>query len=117
MSAAAKSIFVFGIYLTFLGIALIVAPNFLLEMFGIPATNEVWIRVVGMLIIYLSIYYYRFAHLELKEVYWLTVYFRSSVIVFFIAFVMLQLAKPALIIFGAIDLIGAMWTLVAMRKK
>jgi len=117
MSPAAKSIFVFGVYLTLLGIALITAPNFLLETFRLSPTDEIWIRVVGMLIIYLSIYYYRFAKLEIKELYWLTIYFRSSVIIFFIAFVLLKLAPVAIITFSVIDLLGALWTLLALRCK
>lgn len=34
-------------------------PNVLLAIFGIPATQEVWIRVVGMLVGFLGYYYVR----------------------------------------------------------
>jgi len=39
----------FGFYLYVTGITLIAAPNFLLTTLKLPATNEVWIRVVGVL--------------------------------------------------------------------
>jgi len=49
MSNSAKSVFVFGIYISVLGIAFMTIPNALLGLFGFPATNEVWIRVAGMI--------------------------------------------------------------------
>jgi uncharacterized membrane protein len=54
MSKSATSVLVFGIYAFVLGIILLFAPNLLLALFGIPATNEVGCRdfvsaVVGMI--------------------------------------------------------------------
>ena len=57
MSKSARSIFVFSIYMFVLGLILIVIPNVLLNLFTLPETNEVWIRVVGMLILILGFYY------------------------------------------------------------
>jgi hypothetical protein len=41
---------------------------------------------------------------------------RTSVLLFFIAFVVAGLAPPALILFGLIDFAAAMWTFFAMRS-
>jgi hypothetical protein len=117
MSYSAKTVFVFGIYLVVLGITLIAAPNLLLNAFGFPATNEVWIRVAGMLVLILAFYYTQAARKELTVFFQWTVYARASVIVFFLAFVVLGLAQPALILFGAIDLLGAIWTGLALRSS
>ena len=46
MSPAARSVFVFSSYLWVLGGVLLLVPNVLLSLFGIPETNEVWVRVV-----------------------------------------------------------------------
>jgi uncharacterized membrane protein YesL len=46
-----------------------------------------------------------------------TVQARAVVIVFFVAFVFLGWVKPVLIIFGAIDLAGAIWTFMALRSS
>ena len=54
MSSAARSVYAFSFYLFALGFVLTVAPNLLLRIFGIPETNEVWIRVVGMLVLLLG---------------------------------------------------------------
>jgi hypothetical protein len=116
MSSSAKSVFVFGIYLSVLGITLMAVPNALLSLFGIPATDEVWIRIVGMLILFLSVYYYRFARSETVEFFWVGIYLRSSVIIFLTAFVLAGYVKPVLILFGVIDLAGALWTWWAMKR-
>src|SRR5205823_2822523 len=57
MSQAAKSLFVFGIYLCGLGLILLLVPNLLLQVFGVSPTNEVWIRINGMFVLCLSFYY------------------------------------------------------------
>ena len=116
MSKSALSVFVFGIYLLVLGIVLVVAPNFLLGIFSVPSTSEVWIRVAGVLVLILSFYDIQAARLEMIEFFKLTVYSRVPVIVFFTAFVLLGFAAPVLILFGAIDLLGAIWTALALRS-
>lgn len=117
MSKSAKSVFVFGIYLFVLGIVLLVIPNVLLSLFGFQETSEVWIRVVGMLIFILAFYYTTAARKEVMDFFRITVYGRGSVIVFFIIFVVLKLAEPMLILFGVIDLLGAIWTQLTLRSS
>mgnify|MGYP000651202039 CR=1 FL=1 len=51
MSKSAFSLRVFSIYMFALGAVLVAAPNLMLSFFGIPETHEVWIRVVGMLVL------------------------------------------------------------------
>jgi uncharacterized membrane protein len=116
MSKSARSVFVFGLYIAVLGIVLLVAPNFLLGMFGLPSTTEVWIRVVGLLLLYLGFYYTQAARKEMTDFFRWTVYTRSTVIVFFGAFVLLGFANPPLIMFGVVDLLGAIWTGLALRS-
>ena len=117
MSKGAKSLFGFGIYVVLLGITLVLVPNVLLTLFAVPATQEVWIRVLGMMILFVGYYYIQAARKELRDFFQWTVHTRGLVILFFIAFVLLKLAKPALILFGAVDLLGALWTAVALRSS
>lgn len=116
MSAATTSVRVFGIYLVFLGAALIVAPNAVLALFGIPPTSEVWLRVVGVLAAALGFYYNVAARFTLVPFYRATIAARVLVFVAFGALVLLGFAKPALALFGAVDLAGAIWTAAALRK-
>lgn len=115
MSAPAKSLFVFAIYLTCLGLVLLLIPNTLFPFFGIPETHEVWIHVVGMLLLFLAFYCFQAVRTEWTDFFRWSVYLRSSVIVFFSAFVLLGLAPWVLILFGAVDLLFAAWTALALR--
>ena len=116
MSNAAKSLFFFGIYLLFLGMVLLFVPNLLLSIFGFAETTEVWIRVIGVLVTILGVYYYLAAKAELNHLFRWSVPARGSVIFFFAVFVVLGLAPPALLIFGAVDLVAAIWTALALKS-
>jgi len=116
MNAATTSIRIFGVYLVLLGAALIVAPNAVLAPFGLPATTEVWLRVVGVLATALGFYYGQAARSELVPFYRATIVARIFVFVCFGAFVLLGFANPALALFGAVDLAGAIWTATALHK-
>lgn len=117
MSKSARSVLIFGLYLVVLGFTLLVVPNFLLGIFFLPSTTEVWIRVVGMLILILGFYYTQAARKELTDFFQWTVTVRVSTILFFTAFVLLGFAGSTLILFGVVDLLGALWTGLALRSS
>jgi hypothetical protein len=116
MSRSALSLFVFSIYLYIMGFVLVVTPDTLVRIFKFPDADGLWIRVVGMLVIILGFYYSHVARAEIRPFFVWTVIARSSVLLFFLAFVIAGLAPPALILFGVIDFAAAMWTLFAMRS-
>ncbi len=116
MSGAAKSLFIYGMYALALSLVLIVAPNVLLNLFGLPNTNEVWIRVAGVLLLYLGFYDTQAARAELTQFLKWSVYTRGTVSVLFAAFVLLGFVKPSLMVFGGIDLLAAIWTGLALRS-
>lgn len=115
MTKAARSVLVFGLYLVALGLTLVVVPNIPLSMFGMPQPDEPWIRVAGMLALLLGYYYVQSARAELRRFFELTIPARGAVIVFFAAFVALGFAKPTLLLFGLVDIVGAIWTALALR--
>jgi hypothetical protein len=117
MSQAAKSLFVFGVYLCGLGLLLLLVPNLILPLFGAPPTNEVWIRINGMFVLCLSFYYVQAARHGLAVFIRWTVWARIAVIIYFAAFVLLVAAPKALLLFGLIDLLAASWTWLALKKE
>ncbi|NWF88330.1 MAG: hypothetical protein HXY50_02600 [Ignavibacteriaceae bacterium] len=117
MSKAAKSVLVFGIYLVLNGIGFLLMPNTMFGLLGLPPTNEPWIQVVGMLLLFLAYYYIMSARNELTILFRWSVYARATVIIFFSAFVVLGIAPAILIMFGVIDLLGAIWTALALKTK
>ncbi len=117
MSYSAKTILVFAVYLLLLGVVLVVAPNLLLTSVGAPATDEVWIRIVGVLVTVLGIYYSTAARSELRPFFIASVPVRMSVMFIFAAFAVLKFAPPTLILFGMVDFLGSVWTWVALRQE
>jgi hypothetical protein len=117
LSTPAQSILVFGVYLLLLGALLVLAPNVLLGWFRIAPTTEVWIRVVGMLVLFLGAYYCLAAIAEVRAFMRWTVPIRFCVLLFFGSFVMAGLAPPALVLFAFIDAVGACWTAWALRRS
>ncbi len=116
MSPAAKSILVFGIYMVLAGLGFLADPNTALAMFGFPSTNEPWLRVVGMLMLILGYYYIQAARMGVTPFFRWTVHARPFVLVCFIVLVIMGVAKPMLIVFGVIDLLGAIWTGLALGR-
>jgi hypothetical protein len=117
MSKAAITVKAFGVYLVLLGVTLVLVPNLLLGLFGIPSTAEVWIRVVGLLAFNIGVYYWYAAKSEARPFFVASVFVRAAVPVVFVAFVVLGLVSPLLILFGVIDLAGGIWTFVTLRKE
>ncbi len=115
MSGPARSLLVFGIYVAVLGVLLLLFPNMLLRIFGLPPTNEIWIRVNGMFVICFAYYYVQTARHGLTDFIRWTVWGRAAVIVYFVAFVLLAGAPKALLLFGVIDLVSATWTFMALQ--
>src|SRR5262245_16829333 len=116
MSRSAFSLKVFAGYLLGLGVALVLSPNLLLTTFGFPATTEVWIRVLGFVVVNLSVYYWFAAKSEFKSLFRATIFTRVFILVAFGALAVLGLAKPMLVLFGAVDAMGAAWTYLSLRR-
>lgn len=117
MNKAAWSMVIFAIYVGITGAMLIFVPNAFLGGLGFPPTYEVWIRIVGMCFGGLAFYYGLGGMMNLREFSHLTVYARSLTLPFFAILVLLTGTKPVLLIFGVIDLLGALWTWVALRDR
>ncbi len=115
MSKSAFSAKVFAVYLFVLGPVLVFAPNFLLALFGIPATTEVWIRVVGVIAFMIGVYAWVAATHEFRPFLEASVYTRFVVFVAFSAFAILELGSPVIVLFGLIDLLGGIWTYCALK--
>jgi hypothetical protein len=116
MTNASKSLYYFGFYLLLTGITLTVFPNTLLALFQIPTTTEVWIHVLGSVVFAIGLYYVFMAGANNALFLLLSVWARISVFIWFLIFVVLEMAPPQLLGFGLIDLAGALWTYIALKK-
>ena len=103
-------------YVVVSGISLLFFPNFLLGIFGLEPAHEIWIRVLGMLVLALSFYYYAMYKNGGKEVIRATVQGRLFFCAGLVMFVILNMVKPVLIGFAIAETVLALWTLSEIRK-
>ncbi len=116
MSPAARSVFAWSFYLLVLGTWLLVAPNTLLTILGMAITEEIWIRIVGVLVVILALYFYDASINETRHFFIATVLARLFSAAAFFAFALT--GEPwQLVIFGMADAVGAAWTYVALRAR
>jgi hypothetical protein len=117
MTAAARSVFVFGVYAVLAGLGLVVTPALVLGILGFPPAADGWVRVVGVLAVAVGAYHITAARSELLP------YFRASVPVRIgfslglAALVAAALMPRSLLLLAAVDLLGAIWTSVALRGR
>jgi hypothetical protein len=117
MTRVARSVFIYSIYVLGLGATLLLAPNVPLPIFGIPQTNEVWIRVAGMTVIFLGIFYLVAALNEYRQIFVVSVGIRFAVVVFFAAFAIAGFGPWNLVLLTPLDVLFAIWTLIELRRE
>jgi hypothetical protein len=105
------------IYVIVAGLQLLFIPNLMLGIFGFEPTSEIWIRVMGMLVLALTFYYYAIAHHGNDAVVMRTVYGRLFFCTGLVIFVILGMAKPALIGFALAEAGLAVWSWREVNSK
>lgn len=115
MSAAARSMQVWAIYTTVVGLALLLVPNILLGVFQIEETTEVWVRVLGGVVLVLTVLYWYIVSEGSRRMFQATVYARGLFAV--VATVLAFTTGPwQLVLFAIVDAVGALWTHMANRQ-
>ncbi|MBK8029087.1 MAG: hypothetical protein IPO91_11745 [Chloroflexi bacterium] len=113
----ARSILIFGFYVIGLGLSLFFTPNVAAALLGFPATVEIWANALGALAIALGLYYVKAARDHNVELFRTSVWVRT---LFFALFGIAILTHPgynALLVIAAGDLLGAVWTWLALRQS
>jgi hypothetical protein len=116
MSTAAKSLFAFGIYAVVAGAGLLIAPSLILGTLGFPPAQDGWIRVVGALALFVGIYHIIAARNELLPYIKATVWARIAFALVLAALVLSTKMPAPLLLFAVVDLAGALWTGLALRR-
>ncbi len=116
MTAAARSILVYSIYVLGLGATLLLIPNVPLPIVGLPQATEVWIRVAGMTVIYLGIFYFVAARNNYREIFKVSVPIRFAVVAFFAAFAAAGCTSWNILLFTPFDVLFAIWTWYSLRS-
>lgn len=115
MTGAARSLQVWAIYATGIGLALVLAPNILLGVFQIEETTGPWIRVAGGVVLALAVVYWNIVSEGSRRMFQATVYDRGLFAV--VAVVLAFTTGPwQLLLFAIIDAAGALWTHLTNRN-
>ena len=117
MSKTAFTIKASCCYILALGVGLALVPNLVLALLRMPPTNEVWIRVLGVVILNIGIFFWVAAHTESIALFRASVYVRPLALLWFGAFVALGLVSPVLLVFGVIEAAGALWTWLTLKSE
>ena len=95
---------------------LLFAPNLLLNTLQVPETNDVWIRVAGILVACLAVYYHQMGADGSETFARTSVYVRIFVLVAFVGLWLAAIGPWQLIVFGVVDALAALWTMSEWKK-
>ncbi|HYK04153.1 MAG TPA: hypothetical protein VE974_20550 [Thermoanaerobaculia bacterium] len=115
MTPAARSVFVFGVYVVVVGILVTFAPAEILRVLQFPPAADEWIRMVGILSLVIGAYDIVSGRSNAEANIRASVPIRVGFAVCCCALVGLRLMPPQLLLLAAIDVAGAVWTALALR--
>jgi hypothetical protein len=115
MSSAARSVYVFGIYLLIVGGLLLGAPNTLLTVIGLSPTTEPWIHVAGIPVMAMGMLFASGARAEDRILFRASVWVRVFAFISFVMLAVFQIAPAVVAGFGIVDALGALWTRLSLR--
>lgn len=117
MSAAARSLFVFGLYAIAAGLGLVFTPDVVLGLLGFPPAEDGWVRAVGVLAVCVGAYHVVAARHELIPYLRASVPVRIGFAAGLAGLVATGQMPRALLLLAAVDVAGAAWTAVALRGR
>jgi len=117
MHRTTTSLIAWAAYDFVVGATLLLAPNLLLAILGIPSTGEVWIRVAGVLALVIGAFFLQSARTGNVHFYRLTVNVRIGAGLLFTALVVTGAGPPVLMLFVLVEWLGAAWTGLTLRAE
>jgi hypothetical protein len=117
MTKSETSLFVFGLYMIIIvGLGFIFMPTTVLDMFGLKYGDDTWIRFVGMLASIIGAYYIVAVRLKMQPMFIWTVWLRYYAATFMVVMLLVGKIGTAVLVFAAIDVAGATWTWMTVKK-
>jgi hypothetical protein len=115
MSRSGRSLVGFGFYGMVMGTGLLVAPDQMLDFLRTARTSEHWIRLLGVSAIVLGFYYVIAGRHELTVIIRASLWGRIAMAAGFSALVALTIAPVLLLGIAGNELLGVLWTTLALR--
>ncbi len=116
-SPPGTTVFVFSFWVLLCGVALLVVPGLLLPLMGVDAAGAPVARIFGMVLLFLGYYYLRLGRAGCyREFYRWSTHTRLAAVGITAVLVVLRLVPAPVLGFLAVDGLGALATLWALRK-
>ena len=115
-SQAALSTLAWGIYMIVVGLSLIVFPNGVLVTMGFEPTQEVWIRIGGLLALALGFYYVQLGRFPFAPFYPWKVMAHVGGVLIMTSFYLQGLAPANIFLFALADTLAALWTAWGIKQ-
>ena len=116
VSKTGKSILISGVYYGLSGLLLLLLPHTFLKLFSVPNTEDLFVRLAGLLLFFLGYYYVRGALAEDELIFRCTLFDRVGGAVVMALFVVFGYPL-ALLLFTVIDLVLALATVLLWRAE
>ncbi len=116
MTSAGRSVFVFGIYVLAMGLAVTFAPAAILALLRFPPAADEWIRMVGLLALVIGVYDMVSGRSNAMANIRASVPIRVGFAIGCCLLVVLRMMPISLLPIAVIDAAGAVWTAVALRS-
>lgn len=113
----ARSILIFGFYVIGIGLSLFFTPDVAAALLGFPAPVEIWANALGALAIALGLYYIKAARDGNVDLFRTSVWVRTLFFGLFVVAIVTHPGYNALLVIAAGDLLGALWTWLALRQS
>lgn len=110
-----KTVLYWSYYVFAIGVLLSLAPGFTFDLVGMDLEGEIWVRVIGVLVLLLATYYYAAAISNARTVVVASLLGRIFAA---LALVVLWLTGGPwqLSLFALVDVSGAVWTWSALQS-
>ncbi len=116
LKATRISLYVFAVYMVIMGLVLLLLPNLILPIFDLPTDGNVWIRLLGFVLLCSSVYYIGAAKMGFVAFAKWTVYTRLSAPILVVILIASEVAPMQMASFGIVDGLGGLWTWLALKK-
>ena len=116
MSSSSRSMTAWTVYVLLLGAVLLFVPNLLLSIFQIEETDEVWIRVIGLLLIGYGAYYWTAIQAEFIAMYRMSVWVRWGIAAGLVTLAF-TVGPWQLVLFASFDFLSGLWTMLTLRSE
>ena len=116
MTQAARSIQIYGFYLLVSGFAMCFVPNAMLGSLGVAPTTEGYIRMLGLVLGIIALYYLVAARTQVVAFFRWTVWGRGLAVVGVLGLIIGGFAPKEFLGTALLDAASAIWTALALRR-